>query len=313
MRRAIVAVVVGGLAAFPSLGLAGRLEVSVEKAGSPVGSALVRIYPGATSRRTLASGECAFAGLAAGTYRVVASKDISGVYNAAVNQAVTVPAHGTVTVTLRLTRAIMLNEYLPRAVGDKWYYNVVRDWPTHRETDHRSERVTGLRRVAGDMVAVVDIRWAHDHIVSLERSVAAGYGMYGEDRSGDEMRLDPPLLVENPLPRGQELHYETTAHHSSGAADEPVTLDIKLDGFDNITVPKGLFRDCARLVGTHIQGPRTSRFTIWAAEGVGIVKQIEQQGPKRVTRELAEAPPLRPVPLLRAPRGLIPGTPGRPE
>ncbi|MCD6351606.1 MAG: carboxypeptidase regulatory-like domain-containing protein, partial [Armatimonadetes bacterium] len=120
MRRMLVMTVALGLTA--TCVFAGRLEVTVMKAGSPVGGALVRVSPGTSHRLTLADGHCAFAHLAAGTYRVVASKDVSGTYNAAVNPAAEVPADGTVSVTLTLTRAIMIDEYLPYGPGKFWTY-----------------------------------------------------------------------------------------------------------------------------------------------------------------------------------------------
>jgi sugar phosphate isomerase/epimerase len=57
-----------------------------------------------------------------------------------------------------------------------------------------------------------------------------------------------------------------------------ITMKLKLDAVESVTVPKGTFDNCLKLVNTTKFGDREFTRTVWYAKGVGTVK-TETQGP----------------------------------
>lgn len=289
--------------------LGAKLQVVVTDGGSPVAGALVRVWPGALSRNTNASGLCEFAGLAARTYQVMASKEIGGVYKAARNDAVAMPATGILSVNLALSRAIMINEYLPRVSPWNWQYHEVITLPRGVSTRTRYEDVVGRRTVAGDTVTETRISWSGttDSFLQLERSVAKAFTMYGEDRATDLILLDPPVSFENPVPEGYTFDLSTTQTHTDGSPNQAITMQVTLTNFDSVTVPYGTFTDCPVLEGIQTIDGSAQTFVMYLGKDIGILKMLEWKGAKNVRRELESFSKIK-MPKLIPPR-LIPGKP----
>jgi DUF3108-like len=65
-----------------------------------------------------------------------------------------------------------------------------------------------------------------------------------------------------------------------------ITMKVQLAAVETVTVPKGTFADCLKLVYTTSYGERTMTRTVWYAKGVGMVKTEQPArggGPARVT------------------------------
>jgi len=303
----LVSVVVAVLLCGSVLGA--KLQVVVADGGSPVAGALVRVWPGALSKNTNASGLCEFAGLTAGNYQVVASKDIGGVYKAARNDAVVMPATGILSINLALSRAIMINEYLPRVLHWNWRYHEVITLQNAVSTRTRYEDVVGTRTMGSDTVTETKISWSGttDTFLSLERSLAKAFAMYGEDRVTDLILYDPPLSFENPMPEGYTFHVSTTATHTDGSPNQAITMQVTLMNFDSVTVPYGTFTDCPVLEGIQTIDGSPQTFLMYLAKDIGIVKMFESKGAKHIRRELESFSKIK-IPKLIHPR-LIPKKP----
>lgn len=304
------------LAALCAVGEAGRVECSVARLGEPVLRATVELFPGGHRRFTVADGTCVFAGVREGEYRVVASKEIDGIYYAASRENVSVPAAGTVTLSFALTRAIMINEYLPRPVGMHWDYEEVTRRGGDTVTRAYYERTD--RRITRAGVSVVELKgtWDTDprRHYSYQRSSADGFAVYAEKLAAPgsltDTAYDPPLLIPNPVPVGHRFTLATTATASGdvlGAPSGEVVWQVTLEGFEDVTVPAGTFAQCARIRLTVRHSSQTTNYRWWLGKNVGLVKMTRTGSGvttvRRLTRWMA---PLSPAndrsgePLIRA-------------
>ena len=68
-----------------------------------------------------------------------------------------------------------------------------------------------------------------------------------------------------------------------GGTEGEGTATVK--GISKVEVPAGKY-EAVEVVSTYVQGEQKIGFTIWYADGVGIVKQITKVGDREVTMEL---------------------------
>lgn len=278
---------------------AGNVSVRVQDGGAPVAGALVRIEPGGPSGTTNAAGRWNAAHVAAGDFRVISWKTVAGSLRGAIED-VTVPAAGTVSVTLSYEPAVWTYDLFPYAVGNWWQYRHRHASATHATVTTWRDVIDRATTVAGDpavvMQAFVDgvLEWEE-----IRASTRAGFTLYNTQRGADTIKYDPPVTVGPLLPQGYEWRVTATGHHSDGSPDAPMELRVAFVGFDTTTVPAGTFTDAARLDATMTLGTDTNNLKIWCARNVGIVRQIESNPERTNTKVLTEyrvGPlPLRPI------------------
>ena len=305
--RAFMALAVVGLVG--SAALAGELKCHVTRGGADVSAARLILKPDGATTLTSADGVGGFSGLAAGTYLVTAEKTIGGTLYGALKDSIAVPASGAVTVSLSMTRAIRMNQYVPLRVGNTWQYEETTSTAAATTTATRRERAVGTDTIAGETVTLIEVTrsGSPDSVKMYSRSSSEGYGIYREAHPTDTLDYDPPLRFPNLVPLGSILHLRSTIKHSSGAPDDHFVMECRLVAFDPVTVPAGAFADCPRIQGQGQIDGESVRITLWLARGVGQVRVLERMPNKRVKRILEEYS-IRPLLLrpLRRPGRLIP-------
>ena len=288
IRMRSVNVVVGIVVVFVLSGqaLAGNISVLVLRGGTP--EAGTKVYAASVSALTDAAGKCVLAGVPAGTHTVFAEKLIGGVLYGAVRQNLSVPATGSVTVKLNLTRAIRLNEYMLLKPKNYWAYTETVERPTGVTTKGRQEMVVGSATIGGETAMKTRVTWSGttDTFFEYSNCTTDGYVMYREEHvGGDVVSYVPPLRFPNLVPQGQPLVAVGTAVHSSGAT-EGVKIVATLEGFETVTVGAGTFAGCARIRVERAVAGASETGTIWFARGVGKVKNVEARPDKKTTQTL---------------------------
>jgi hypothetical protein len=286
-RALLVAVLMIGLL---SVSWAGDLKCHVSRAGVDVVGAQVTVNPGAHVRLSGPGGIVVFPGLAAGNYRVTAEKTILAQLNGAVLDEVAIPAAGGVSVELKLTRAVRVNEYMPLRLGNLWQYReVIETAPGMVTSRTRREEVVGTTPISGTMTSVVLITYTPgpDTFRMYMHSSGLGFGVYGETRGAETLTYVPPLLIPSLCPQGHTRVVKGVVKHSGGAPDDPMKMLATFAAFEDVTVPAGVFPNCIRLDLTLETAGVASKLTLWMARGVGQVRVMESKPGKTVRRSLA--------------------------
>ena len=89
------------------------------------------------------------------------------------------------------------------------------------------------------------------------------------------MLYQPAAVFPGTLKVGQTE--EAPVKVKMGDREFDVTIKLTLEAVETITVPKGTFGDCLKLVYTSAFGQGEMKRTVWYAEGIGMVK-IESTG-----------------------------------
>ncbi|MBM3474756.1 MAG: hypothetical protein FJX75_15945 [Armatimonadetes bacterium] len=178
-----------------------------------------------------------------------------------------------------------LQEYMPQAMGSKW---------TVQSTGGRGDEtltisITKTMDFGGTQVplALTQAADGTPRSGSLELVSADTYTIYGMlfggrpgGGGGGELTTvpyNPPVEFPGTLTIGQTVEKTTTM--GAGDRQASVTIKLQLAAVENVTVPKGTFENCLKVLLTttfaaNAQGqtppPRTR--TIWYAKGVGAVK-----------------------------------------
>ena len=116
------------------------------------------------------------------------------------------------------------------------------------------------------------------------------YGiMFGGRGEGEPRTIPytPPVEFSSTVKLGetQEAEYKSTMRERENTG----TMTLELAAVEDVTVPKGAFEDCLKIVVTTKFGDRERPQTAWYAKGVGVVK-TERQGRdgETTTSELAD-------------------------
>jgi len=105
---------------------------------------------------------------------------------------------------------------------------------------------------------------------------------------------DPPARFPGALKIGET--YEAAFSSPGGRQPARVTMRITLEAVESVTVPKGTFDNCLKIVTSTLRGRREMKRTTWYAKGVGTVKteRTGRNGQANITElvdyKLAEAP-----------------------
>ncbi len=180
---------------------------------------------------------------------------------------------GLVAVTAAPAQEYSLKEYMPQTVGSTWTMKAAGDGETSTVEVARLEEVgdqsvpllltknaEGVAR-RGTLVLVTDDAY------TLFGNVRAPRGGDGELTT---MLYAPAPEFPGKLAVGQSA--KATTKITFGDREVEMTMELKLEALEDVTVAAGTFKECLKLVTitTTGRGDRTS--TAWYAKGVGAVK-----------------------------------------
>jgi len=171
-----------------------------------------------------------------------------------------------------------LQEYMPQKIGSKW---------TVKSTGGRGENTLTISidktvDMGGTQVplALTKSEDGTPRSGTLELVSADKYAIYGTmfggrrggGGGGELMTIPYNPTVEFPgaLTIGQTVEKTTTM--GSGDRQGTVPIKLQLAALEAVTVPKGTFEECLKVLYSTQFGERSMTRTIWYAKGVGAVK-----------------------------------------
>jgi len=176
-----------------------------------------------------------------------------------------------------------LQDYMPQTVGSTWTVKQTRGMDTSTRTIDISTTVdVGEIKVP---LALTNDEEGWPQSGTIELVTAENYTIYGTMRrqrwqEGGEVTTmtmyatttmyDPPLAFPGTLTVGQTA--EATAKIKFGEREFETTMKLTLEAVEDVTVPKGTFEGCLKLVTTRTSGEPEMKSSVWYAKGVGAVK-----------------------------------------
>jgi hypothetical protein len=185
-----------------------------------------------------------------------------------------------------------LKDYMPQTVGSKW---VMKTTNQQGDTTNVME-VAEPKEIAGQKVTQILTKDAQGALMrgSLELATDNAYSLFGQIRmprgqQGGEPTTtlyDPMVVFPAKLKVGQ--HAEATTKMDMRGQPADVTMKLDLAAVENVTVAKGTFENCLKLVFTTSFGQREMKRTAWYAKGIGLVKSEQPGFGQNQTPRLAE-------------------------
>ncbi len=183
---------------------------------------------------------------------------------------------GVLWAGVAVAQEYALKDYMPQAVGSTWTMKSTRG----EEASTLTVEITETRDIEGQQVPLaltknaegVAMRGSLD-LVTEDKLTMFG-GMFrgrGDQESELAPRLyTPPLEFPGKMTVGQSA--EATLKMRRGDQEFESTTKLELAAVEDVTVPKGTFEDCLKLVTTRSFGRGEMTTTTWYAKGVGEVK-----------------------------------------
>lgn len=187
-----------------------------------------------------------------------------------------------VSTAMAQEQTYLLKDYMPQAVGSKW---IMKTTGRQGETTNTIE-VGEPKEIAAQQAFPILTKNAQGELVrgTLESVTENAYYLFGAIRGArnqqapqapTESLYDPMVVFPAKMTVGQ--HATATTKVAMRDQQAEVTMSLDLAAVESVTVPKGTFDDCLKLVYTSAFGEREMKRTVWYARGVGIVKS-EQPG-----------------------------------
>jgi hypothetical protein len=177
-----------------------------------------------------------------------------------------------------------LKDFMPRTVGSTWTMQ-----PTGGG-QQTTQEVLKAEDIGGVKVCPLATKGTDGNVRSAtyETVDADNYIIYGRlfgGRQGGEPRkmlYDPPAKFSAKVKVGeaQEATFSTAGRDGQARS---LTMKLEVVAVESVTVPKGTFENCLKIVTTSQFGNQPMQSTAWYAKGVGVVK-TERQGPDAQTR-----------------------------
>jgi hypothetical protein len=187
------------------------------------------------------------------------------------------------------------SEYFPLGLGDSW---------TTKETQTRTTQEGEVTEVNTDTTSVFGTEKIKGVIAMKRGNTETGsydlmtntnglniYKTYDTDYEGDVLvnetfdTFNPPLMNSPPkLSVGTRGTFKSTMTHkeSSGfKATAKITVEMIVEGIEDVTVPAGTFEDCLKIsikrdsIVKKLNHEELSLGTYWFAKGIGMVKREE--------------------------------------
>ncbi|MFP4250952.1 MAG: hypothetical protein ACLFU7_14925 [Armatimonadota bacterium] len=277
---------------------AGTLVVTAHAAMTPVAGANVEVQPCGITGRTNADGKWKGA-VPAGRQQVIVWATVRGALKGGIADFTMLAGNHDLSVPM--VDAVWIYDYWPMAVGNAWQYEYRHSGADGAYRATWRERIDRTEAYDGDTAMVVAA--SKDGVPEWEELRACnrnGFAMYTQQHGSDTIKFDPPIKFGPLLPLGYEWVRRTTARHSDGSPDTPVLMRAKFSRLHDVRVPRGLFPDCAQIDVRFELGPDGNDLTVWMAEDVGVVREIEKNRERTNTKLLEEYSvrgvlPLRPI------------------
>jgi hypothetical protein len=169
-----------------------------------------------------------------------------------------------------------LKDYMPQTAGSKWIMTTAGQQGAVTVT----YEVDKARDLGGQQAMPIVMKNAQGNVRrgSLESVTEANLTLFGaimvprgqEGGAPVEMLYTPPAVFPGKLKVGQSAQAVVKVQRG----DQPVemTLKVVLAAVESVTVPKGAFADCLRIVFSNTTPRGEMKRTIWYAKGVGMVR-----------------------------------------
>lgn len=180
----------------------------------------------------------------------------------------------------------ILQDYMPQTIGSKWTMKSAGEGGGTTTMEVLEPRKINDHQAMPIVTKTAEgrVRMGSLESVTLDKYMLFGTIFGGRGDEGGEPRTilyEPAATFPGKLKVGQK---ESASFKSRrGEREFEATMSIELAAVEAVTVPKGTFQDCLKLVSTTSFGEREMKRTIWYAKGVGIVKR-ESPGRNGQTR-----------------------------
>jgi hypothetical protein len=187
-----------------------------------------------------------------------------------------------VSTVMAQEQTYLLKDYMPQVVGSKW---IMKTTGRQGETTNTIE-VGEPKEIAAQPAFPILTNDAQGELIrgTLESATENAYYLFGAIRrprnqdapqAPTESLYDPMVVFPAKMTVGQ--HATATTKTAMRGQPVEVTMSLDLAAVESVTVPKGTFENCLKLVYASTVGEREMKRTVWYAKGVGIVKS-EQPG-----------------------------------
>jgi hypothetical protein len=181
-----------------------------------------------------------------------------------------------------------LKDYMPETTGSKW---IMQTTNRQGEAATVTYEVGEAREIEGKEAMPILNKDADGNLLrgSFEAVSDESFTLFGSimvPRRQNNANADPVETLYKPaavFPAVMEAgdRNEATARVTRQGQESEVKLAVELLTVETVTVPKGTFEDCLKLVFTTSFGEREMKRTVWYAKGVGVVKTESAGGPGR--------------------------------
>jgi len=183
---------------------------------------------------------------------------------------------GSLWASVAAAQEYVLKDYMPQAVGSTWTMKSTRG----EETGTITLEITEMRDVEGQQVPLtltknaegVATRGSLELVTEDKFTMFGGMFRRGRDQQAElqPMLYTPPLEFPGKMTVGQSA--EATLKMRRGDQEFESTTKLELAAVEDVTVAKGTFEGCLKLVSTRSFGQGEMKTTTWYAKGVGEVK-----------------------------------------
>ena len=170
-----------------------------------------------------------------------------------------------------------LKDYMPETVGSKWTMKTTNNqgdttitYEVDKARDIGGQQVTPiLTKDADGNLMRGSLEIVSDDNLTLLGSIFVPRGQQAGGAPFDAL-YTPAAVFPGKMKVGQSE--EAKVKTSRGGQEMDITIKLELAAVESVTVPKGTFDGCLKLVTTTSFGRGEMKRTAWYAKGVGIVK-----------------------------------------
>jgi hypothetical protein len=172
-----------------------------------------------------------------------------------------------------------LKGYMPETTGSKW---VMKTTGRQGAATTVTYEVAEAREIEGKRAMPIlntdadgnllrgSLEAVDDETLTLFGSIMVPRGPNNNNAEPIETLYKPAATFPATMKVGDRN--EATAKVTRQGQETEIKLSVELAAVETVTVPKGTFEGCLKLVYTTTFGEREMKRTVWYAEGVGMVK-----------------------------------------
>ncbi|MFQ5810038.1 MAG: hypothetical protein ACE5JM_10505 [Armatimonadota bacterium] len=169
-----------------------------------------------------------------------------------------------------------LKDYMPLGVGSKWTMKSTGDDGQTLTHEVLKARVIGGQQALPIVAKDADgnIRSGTVELVSAEKLLLFGsmFARRGSDAGARPTTIKYEPAASFPGKMRAQQSADAKLKVTRGERQFDITIKLELAAVETVTVPKGTFEGCLKLVYTTSFGRGEMKRTVWYAKGVGMVK-----------------------------------------